>query len=377
MTSDFARRRLAPLALSLSLLLIAGASPVVAAEPPPGWSQETLAVAGVARAHLRDVELEAARDGRLIAVGVRSSPDISPSGLTILERTAGATGTWRRLAITNNFDSQASLAVAAGGAVNVAWARAGAGIRFTSNKSGTWKVEVISTGGVGYSPSIALTNGGTPSIAFVSTVSRTAQAIGIASKTASGWNTRTIVTGPVADPSLRIDQFGKRHLVYMVHNGSARGLFYATDRSGTWRTTRLTSATDVYSPRLVLDLARHVHVAYERSTPSSSRVLHVTNAAGAWVTTTASAAGGGSSPDLTLDANQRPVISYLGGQAGTSAPVWIATRTATGWTRTAATTDALTGRSGVALRGTEVNIVGLLPFADPQNDGELVHVARK
>ena len=99
-------------------------------------------------------------------LAVRSSPDLSPSGLTILERTAGATGTWRRLAITNNFDSQASLALAAGGAVNVAWARAGAGIRFTSNKTGTWKVEVISTGGDGYSPSLALTNGGTPSVAY-------------------------------------------------------------------------------------------------------------------------------------------------------------------------------------------------------------------
>ena len=106
-------------------------------------------------------------------------------------------------------------------------------------------------------------------------------------------------------------------------------------------------------------------------------MLHVTNASGSWVTTIATGAEGGTLPDITLDANQRPVIAYVAGRSDAAAPIIVATRTGSSWTRAAATTDGLAGRPGVAFRGTDLHLVSILPFGDAINDGELVHVAQE
>jgi hypothetical protein len=164
--------------------------------------------------------------------------------------------------------------------------------------------------------------------------------------------------------------------VYVRRSGTAPGLYYATDRTGTWKTVRLTAATDVGSPRLVLDSARHVHVAYVRSSAGFSRVLYVTNVTGAWVTSTASAPAGGSSPEITLDASERPVIAYTGGPSFEGGPAWVAERAGSTWTRSPATEDLVAGRPGLAIDGTTLHIVVLRPFADPSGDGQLIHTER-
>jgi hypothetical protein len=378
--------RLFGLPAVLSTVLVLGsaalAAPVAAADPP-GWTSEVVAPPGVARAHLPGVELEAARDGRLIGVAERATADRSSVGLTIVERSAGATGNWRLLAKTSWSDVSPSLALSAGGAVSLAFVRQGSGLRFTSNRTGTWRVEAIpGTNSRSFSPSLALTSGGTPSIAYTAQASRTSATIRIASRTASGWTTRTIATGDVSQPSLRIDQWSKRHLVYVRNAGTSSGLYYATDRSGTWKTIRIAAARDVSSPRLVLDLARHVHVAYVRGEPLAPRVMHVTNVTGAWRTTTASLAAEGSSPDITLDVDGRPIIAYVAGRPDAPASIWIAEGNGTAWTRTQATGDAMFGRPGVAIVGIpgvspangRLHVLALRPFADL--DGELVHAAR-
>ena len=158
--------------LLLSLLLLAVAAVPVGAAEPPGWSQEVVAPAGVARAHLRDVELRRARDGRLIGVASRATADESSVGLTFVERSPGAGGAWRLLAVTRHSDVWPSLALAAGGAIHAAWVRQGSGIRYTTNRTGTWRVEVVPVGSGGETPSVALTNGGSPSVAFSVPLSR-------------------------------------------------------------------------------------------------------------------------------------------------------------------------------------------------------------
>lgn len=357
------------------LVTFVAAMPASAAEPP-GWSQEELAIPGTSRAHLPDVDLRRARDGRLIGIAERATADQSSIGITIFARTAGASGSWRLLAVTRHSDISPTLALSAGGAVHAAWVRQGYGIRYTTNRTGTWGVEVVKGGSGGESPSIALTNGGSPSVAFTVSMSRTSNALRIASKISTGWVYRTVATGDIGQPSLQIDQFSKRHIVWVKRTGTSPGLYYATDRSGTWRTTRLTSATDVAAPRLVLDLARNAHVAYERTGTTLSRVLYVTNASGAWKTTTASAPAGGSSPEIELGANERPVIVYTAAQSGGAGPAWIAEWTGTGWTRSAATEDVVARRSGLATDGAALHVLALRPFADPSGDGELIHTVR-
>lgn len=366
--------RLAALAAALVIAAVA-AIPVAAAEPP-GWSQEDVAVAGTSRAHLPGIDLRLARDGRLVGIAERATADQSSIGITIVERTPGATGSWRLLAVTRHSDVAPTLALSAAGAVHAAWVRQGYGIRYTSNTTGRWGVEVVPGGTRGEAPSIALTNGGSPSVAFTVPVSRFNSTLRIASKISTGWSLRTVASGDVSQPSLDIDQYSKRHIVWVKRTGTSPGLYYATDRSGTWRTTRLTSATDVAAPRIVLDLARNVHVAYVRTGTTISRVLHVTNASGAWRTTTASGPAGGSNPEIALGAGERPVISSTAGRADEAAPAWVAEWTGTGWTRSAATEDVVVGRSGLAIAGTGLHLLALRPFAAAYGDGDLIHMVR-
>jgi predicted RNA-binding protein with TRAM domain len=284
--------------------------------------------------------------------------------------------TWTVLAKTQHSDISPSLALAASGSVHAAFVRQGSGIRSTSNRTGTWVVEVVPGSTRGESPSVAVTAGGTPSVAFASFVSRATSILRIASKTSKGWTLRTVATGDVGQPSLKIDSLGKRHLVFVRRSGSAAGLYYATDRTGTWTTTRLTSATGVEAPRLILDAARHVHVAYVRAAPGSSRVLYVTNATGHWVTSIVSGSGNASSPELALDGSGRPVIAYTAGLPFESGAAVVAERAGAGWTQQPATTDRIAGRPGLAIDGAQLHLLALRPFADPQDAGQLIHAMR-
>lgn len=372
------RHRRAPLSLlvfALVLGVFVATAPVGAAEAP-GWTQEELAPAGVSIAHLNNVELRRARDGRLVALAVRATADQSAIGLTFLERKSGAGAPWTRLAITSHSDISPTMALSASGAVHAAFVRQGSGIRYTSNKTGTWVIEVVPGTARGEAPSLALTNGGTPSIAFSTFVSRSSYILRIASKTSTGWTLRTIATGDVGQPSLKIDQSGKRHLVYVRRSGSAPGLYYASDRTGTWKTVRLTAAPDVELPRLVLDLGRHVHLAYGRSAAGFSRVLYVTNATGSWVTSTASAPAGGSSPEIILDDAGTPVIAYTAARSFEGGPAWIAEQIGSAWMRSPATEDLIAGRPGLAIDGTTLHVVALRPCADASGDGQLIHASR-
>ena len=69
------------------------------------------------------------------------------------------------------------------------------------------------------------------------------------------------------------------------------GVFYATNRSGTWvvtPTTAVDPTTDsIWSPSLALDAAGKAHIAFSRSTeaaPWHDGINHATNASGTWTT---------------------------------------------------------------------------------------------
>jgi hypothetical protein len=225
-------------------------------------------------------------------------------------------------------------------------------------------------------PSLALTIGGTPSVAYVVPTSTTAGDLRIASKTVGGWVDRTIATGDVASPSLRIDQWSKRHVVFVRRSGAGAGLYYATDRSGTWETTRLTTAADVATPRLLLDVEGSAHVVYARSDATAPHVLYATNASDAWQTSTVSGATGGSNPEIALDPTGRPVVAFLGGPSFAASPVWVA-RLADGvWSREVVSEDGFAGRPGLVVEEAAEHLVALKPFADPLGAGELIHAFR-
>ncbi len=208
-------------------------------------------------------------------------------------------------------------------------------------------------------------------------LTRTTAALKIVSKTAAGWRTRTIATGNIgSSPSLRIDQFGKRHLVFVRPSGASAGLYYATDRSGTWTTTRISSAAGIGSPRLVLDSGRHVHVVYARPLAGGgTSVIYATNALGTWRSSTASGPGGGSHPEIALDGTAGAEVGYLRGRDDAASPAWVAHRHGTGWLREEVSDLLLAGRPGVAVdTAGRDHLVALQPYADPIGAGMLVAI---
>ena len=350
---------------AIALLLV---TTVMTVPPParaadvPGWTQEADAD-----------ESAIARDGRLVGVGSRASADLSSAGLSIFERAPGASSTWRIVANTNNFDVAPSLAIARGGTINVAWRREGAGLRFTSNRTGRWVVEAIPSSTTAAAPSLALTSGGSPSIAWASALTRTTNAIRIASKTVTGWHVRTIASGAVESPALAVDAWSKRYVAFVRTGGSAAGLYLATDRSGTWTTTRISSQTGLGSVRIALDLARHVHVAYTREAGPTSIVRHATNASGRWVISTVSGPGGGWSPELALDSAGRPRVAYAAAPLYDSSTAMLARWTRIGWTREPISADLVSGRPGLAIDAHGADHALLFRITDGFMGGEFSH----
>ncbi len=361
------------LAGAIALLLVTTVAPLARAADAPGWTQETVTFTGFTPAFLAGPELRAARDGRLVGVGVRATADLSSGGISIFERGPGAGDSWRIVANTHNSDVEPSLAVARGGTINVAWRREGSGLRFTSNRTGRWVVESIPSSTAAAAPSLALTSGGSPSIAWANALSRTTNAIRIASKTVSGWQVRTIASGAVGSPALAIDQWSKRYVAFVRTAGSAPGLYLATDRSGTWTTTRISSQTGIGSVRIALDLARHVHVAYTREAGATSIVRHATNASGRWVVSTVSGPGGGRSPELAIDSAGRPRVAFAAAPTYGSSTATLARWTATGWTREPISTDLVDGRPGLAIDAHGADHALLFRITDGFMGGEFIH----
>lgn len=326
--------------------------PARAAEGLGGWSLDPLVVGTAAPPLLEWPSMAVDRTGNVVVAAVRSSADLASGGLAIYRRSAGDAGTWTRLAVTSAQDREPSLALNASGRVSVAFLREGVGLRYTSNRTGTWVVEPLAGTREALMPSLALTSGGTPAIAYERHSGRATLGISLLYKTSTGWRTRTVTTGDDHAPSLAIDQYGVRYLAF-VRTSGARGLWFGTDRGGTWRFTRLTSATDVQAPSLALDLWRHVHVAYERHGATSSRVLEVTNVAGSWRTTTVSDGRGGVAPAMAVAATDVPIVSvaYMTDPRMAPAVPLVATQDTLAWSRSqvSATAFDTANRPGFAI----------------------------
>jgi hypothetical protein len=131
-------------------------------------------------------------------------------------------------------------------------------------------------------PDFVLDSLANPQIAWITTSG--GSALILTPVTAFEWGAGTTIDdGPDASPSIAIDSGGKLHIAY-VHGGSAPGIYYATNKTGTWVRTRLTRSYSDGAPSIAVDGAGHVYVATTRNSWAADPGVYVmTNATGTWV----------------------------------------------------------------------------------------------
>lgn len=206
-------------------------------------------------------------------------------------------------------------------------------IRYITNASGSWVIDSILVSGS--TPSIAVTPGGTPHIAYTAddgnddevyyatfsggswhidtitnnSVSSKAASIALAPDSTPHvvyydftgglkiWHAvkslgaRTTEFIPGSDigtySSIAVDSAGKAHVAFVTGAyGGNREIIYANDTSGTWVTESVTNdALDDDFPSVAVDSDRTVHIAFSKDDGSDWELWYATNSSGSFIAT--------------------------------------------------------------------------------------------
>ncbi len=204
----------------------------------------------------------------------------------------------------------------------------GQGLRYTTNVSGAWTTIRVSHAGSDREPSVALA-GGKVYIAYAiigdSAERNGGRSVGIylATNRTGSWVTTRVTGNQGVWPSIKV-RAGKVHIAYLA----PRGVRYLTDQSGHWTDVRVwTRASSVLSAyyrlgtSLVLDAAGTAHIAFARerapdedSSGISNGISYATNASGGWKVRTITASR--DRVDRIVLDGTRPVIGFERDEAG-------------------------------------------------------------
>jgi hypothetical protein len=257
--------------------------------------------------------------------------------LHVVTETAGigyvtnVSGSWFSHDVTHHAgDVDASIAVS-GGKVYIAFVRLdvlggdpqpSTGILLATDRTGAWKVTRL-TSHADVSPSIKVLDG------RVHIAYNDGNGVRYLSEGASSWTNDRVwkraaglgTSLGVARVSLALDIHSKAHIAFdrQPADPEARGgVSYATNASGSWKTTNLRSGYD-HVDRILLDGAGRPHIGYNtgRTGPWTYRILR--RSGSSWATTTAPGSGWGS---FSLDGQDRYEVVFAWGSTLT----WYAQR---------------------------------------------------
>ena len=222
---------------------------------------------------------------KVLGVAIPGAPLGSPAG--------HETGTYTASAIGLPTDLPAlepSAAIDADGFVHVAYASRD-GVWYATNRtaSGAWiRTKVISNaGGIFYgAPSLALSRGGVPSIAYEG-VSTSGTWIGVGSLWHGHFALRTphLRSGHLTTPSLAIDRRGVLHLAFRLASAGANyGLWRGTASCAacTWTLSRIDASLIDIQPSIALDSAGHEIIAFRRSSSGAADGTYLIGTATSW-----------------------------------------------------------------------------------------------
>ena len=190
------------------------------------------------------------------------------------------------------------------------------GIVYTTDSSGSWVSVRVSAPNTILADALSF---GGPSIAVDSTnkahISYFDQSRGVqyATNVSGNWVVSTLSSSTYQGilSSIAVDSSDKVHISYMdqtIGSGTARYIRYVTNVSGSWVTTNLDTISDGYSS-LAIDSQDKIHIVY----PGSQGFLkYATNVSGSWVNTTLSTASTGGRFSLAIDSTDTIHVIYFG-----------------------------------------------------------------
>ena len=156
---------------------------------------------------------------------------------------------------------------------------------YQTNASGSWVSDPPANGGFQVDPEVtlALDAAGKPHVAWRYVYAPYDDNLLYQNRVSGTWTVEVIVDTGARWPTIAIDAAGKAHIAY-VRFGTAPGVYYATNKSGTWVITRLTKSYSDGPPSIALDGTGKVYVATTRGPWAASPGIYVmTNTTGSWV----------------------------------------------------------------------------------------------
>ncbi len=202
-----------------------------------------------------------------------------------LSYATNASGTWVIQRVDNSasgggnlgWGERTSIALDASGKVHICYAgdRNSRLIKYATNASGSWVIEVVAAAGALNYMSMALDSSGKAHISYEHPQN---QALLYATNTTGTWKIETVETGGRLGKytSIALDSSGKVHISYE----DWENLKYATNASGSWATEEVADGGEYTS--IALDSSDKVHISHAGS--FSSGLQYSTNASGTWVT---------------------------------------------------------------------------------------------
>lgn len=151
-------------------------------------------------------------------------------------------------------------------------------------------------------PSLALDAGDRAHVAFIGYGDE--PGIYYATDATGAWTSTRLTSATDDAPAIAVDAVGRPHIVF-VRSGADPGIHYATVDGGDWTVTRLTSER-ADSPSIAVDPGGHVHIAFN-SDSFEPGVVSLDDTSGAWVRTRVTAAhlDGATSIALLADGSTR------------------------------------------------------------------------
>jgi len=223
----------------------------------------------------------------------------------------GTSGSWTSEIIESGAScDHIALVVDASGVPHVSYFRNGSpdALVYATKTGGSWVTETVSTGSFSYGTAIALDQSGKVHISFF--VEGTDE-VKYATNKSGSWVVETVESGisslfsESTHSAIGIDANGNAHICYPNFNMS--GLRYATNASGNWAFTWITTSGGAENTSLAMDDAGKVHISYNTVLGG---VRYATNEHGAWIVDSVDGSVDAEHTSIALDAAGVPHISY-------------------------------------------------------------------
>ncbi len=245
-----------------------------------------------------------------IATDSRGNVHLSYLGLDGPTHAAESAGTWSSEVVGALGPCDSSLALDPLDRVHLAFR--GGGVRYASNASGAWLVQIVDPGDPGCDQdisrlSLAVEGDGSAHVLY----SGAAPSHGLQYATNQGgsWAFSMIAPGYIEGLSLAVDAEGTAHAAFV--DGQSVLRHARREASGAWTVEQIDDALTLHTPALALDVFGHCHVSYFLSS-GGGELRYATNSGGEWRVVRVDAAEY-SETALTVDLHGRIHISYFAG----------------------------------------------------------------